>query len=46
MNYLLFCQKPINKDPIYEPERPNEVKKAICSSNKARDLLAYNTRDS
>lgn len=32
-----------NKDPIYEPERPNEVKKAICSSNKAREILNYDT---
>ena len=25
-----------NQDPIYEPDRPNEVKYAICSSDKAR----------
>ena len=41
---ILSNKLKFNKDPIYEPERPNEVKKAICSSNKARELLAYNTR--
>jgi UDP-glucose 4-epimerase len=31
-------------DPIYLPERPLEVKHALCSSNKARQLLGYETR--
>ncbi len=40
---ILSNKLKFNKDPIYEPERPNEVKKAICSSNKARKLLGYST---
>ena len=32
-----------NKDPIYELDRPNEVKEAICSSEKARKILNYQT---
>lgn len=28
-------------DPIYMPARPNEVKEAFCSSDKARTLLGY-----
>jgi UDP-glucose 4-epimerase len=31
-------------DPIFVPSRPLEVEKAICSSNKARRLLGYETR--
>jgi len=30
-------------DPIYKTGRPQEVKIALCSSNKARRLLNYNT---
>lgn len=30
-------------DPIYMPGRPQEVKVALCSSNKARQLLGYKT---
>ena len=30
-------------DPIYFPERPQEVKEANCSSDKARKLLGYKT---
>ena len=33
-----------NKEPIYLPERPREVKDATCSSNKARKLLDYKTK--
>jgi UDP-glucose 4-epimerase len=29
--------------PIYMPDRPNEVKLATCSADKARKLLGYNT---
>lgn len=38
--------KIINFDlkPIYVPDRPNEVKLAYCSSNKARKLLDYKTK--
>ena len=32
-----------NKEPRYFPNRPNEVKKAICSSDKARKILNYRT---
>lgn len=31
-------------DPIYVPQRPNEVKFATCSSEKARRLLGYTTK--
>ena len=41
--FILSNKLKFNQDPIYEPERPNEVKKAICSSKKARKLLDYNT---
>jgi UDP-glucose 4-epimerase len=30
-------------DPIYVKDRPQEVKLATCSANKARELLDYNT---
>jgi UDP-glucose 4-epimerase len=30
-------------DPIYKPDRPQEVKLANCSADKARDLLDYET---
>jgi len=29
-------------DPIYVPDRPQEVKVAVCSADKARKLLNYN----
>jgi UDP-glucose 4-epimerase len=29
--------------PIYFPERPREVKDAMCSSDKARKILGYKT---
>ena len=32
-----------NKDPIYYPDRPNEVKYSNCSADKARDMLGYKT---
>jgi UDP-glucose 4-epimerase len=31
-------------DPIYMPDRPQEVKEATCSADKARDLLNYETQ--
>jgi len=37
-NKLKFNQK-----PIYYPDRPNEVKHATCSADKARQLLNYST---
>jgi UDP-glucose 4-epimerase len=30
--------------PFYMPDRPREVKVALCSSNKARRLLGYQTK--
>ena len=33
-----------NKEPIFVPDRPKEVKFATCSSNKARKLLGYETK--
>ncbi|MBA7660026.1 UDP-glucose 4-epimerase [subsurface metagenome] len=30
--------------PLYRPERPLEVKHAWCSSNKAREILGYETK--
>lgn len=33
-----------NLKPIYMPGRPQEVKFATCSANKARRLLGYNTQ--
>lgn len=32
-----------NGSPIYKKERPREVRHALCSSDKARELLNYNT---
>lgn len=32
-----------NLKPIYSPERPQEIKEAICSADKARRLLGYKT---
>lgn len=33
-----------NLEPIYVPGRPQEVKLATCSADKARKLLGYNTQ--
>ena len=33
-----------NAEPIYMPARPQEVKVALCQSNKARELLDYSTK--
>ena len=32
-----------NKEPVYFADRPNEVKNAVCSSDKARRMLNYRT---
>ena len=32
-----------NEEPIYDLKRPNEVKHAFCSSDKAKKLLSYKT---
>ena len=34
----------INLPPIYKKDRPQEVKHAICSADKARKLLNYKTK--
>jgi UDP-glucose 4-epimerase len=33
-----------NLDPIYVPERPQEVRLATCSADKARERLGYQTK--
>ena len=35
-----------NSTPIYKKDRPQEVKHALCSANKARKLLNYETKTS
>ena len=35
-----------NEEPIYDLKRPNEVKHAFCSSEKAKKLLSYKTNTS
>ena len=43
--YKLISNKlQFNQDPEYTDERPNEVKHATCSSDKARKLLNYQTK--
>jgi UDP-glucose 4-epimerase len=42
--YKLVSNKTqFNQEPIYQKDRPNEVKHAVCSSDKARKLLGYKT---
>ena len=42
--YKLISNKlKFNEEPIYKLDRPNEVKHAVCSSEKARKLLNYDT---
>ena len=33
----------VNLEPIYKKDRPQEVKHATCSADKARSLLNYKT---
>jgi UDP-glucose 4-epimerase len=40
---ILSNKLKFNENPIYYKDRPNEVKYASCSSNKARKLLDYTT---
>jgi UDP-glucose 4-epimerase len=40
---LLANKLKFNKDPIFSADRPNEVKNALCSSDKARKILGYKT---
>ena len=39
--YMLSNKLKFNKEPIYKEGRPNEVKSAICSSDKAKKMLKY-----
>ena len=41
---LVATETGINEDPIHMPDRPREVKHAMCSADKARRLLDYRTR--
>jgi UDP-glucose 4-epimerase len=42
--YKMLCNKlKFNEPAQYIDDRPNEVRHAICSSNKARKLLGYKT---
>ena len=36
----------VNLNPIYKKDRPQEVKHALCSADKARKLLNYKTKTS
>ena len=36
----------VNSEPIYKKDRPQEVKHALCSADKARRLLNYKTTTS
>ena len=40
---LLSNKLKFNLDPVYLKDRPNEVKDAACSANKARKILNYKT---
>ena len=40
---LISNKLKFNQEPTYYPDRPNEVKLATCSANKARELLKYKT---
>lgn len=43
--YALIANKmKFNIQPTYLPDRPNEVKEATCSADKARSILAYKTK--
>lgn len=41
---LVANETGLNLPPIFLPDRPAEVKYATCSSDKARDLLGYETK--
>ena len=46
LSKLISNETGYNGEPIYVPGRPQEVKEASCSSNKARKLLDYKTKTS
>lgn len=41
---ILGMMNATHHTPIYMPGRPQEVKTALCSSDKARELLGYETK--
>jgi UDP-glucose 4-epimerase len=41
--YLLSNKLKFNLEPKYLLDRPNEIKEAICSADKARKILGYKT---
>ena len=46
LSRLVSNETGYNGEPIYVPGRPQEVKEASCSSDKARKLLDYKTKTS
>lgn len=42
--YLVANETRCNLEPIFMPDRPREVKHAMCSAEKARKLLNYETK--
>ena len=43
---VISNQLKFNKEPIYYPDRPGEVKLANCSNEKAKKILNYKTQNS
>ena len=41
---LLSNKLKFNQKPEYYEDRPNEVKHAVCSADKARKILGYETK--
>ena len=41
---VISNQLKFNKEPIYYPDRPGEVKLANCSNEKAKKILNYKTQ--
>lgn len=41
---LIANEIKFNKDPIYVPERPQEVRHATCSADKVREFFDYKTK--
>ena len=44
LSELVANETGCNQAPIHMADRPREVKHAMCSANKARDILNYETR--
>lgn len=41
---LIAAETGCNQEPIHMPDRPREVKHAMCSADKARQILDYETK--